>query len=76
VARVSSPIKQKIEFDYETGRFRTPEEIRRAAMHSISKAFDQYFDFESDDLRNIYRDRGKVIKIGTKPAPKKRGVKK
>ena len=51
-------------------KFRTPEEIKRATMHSMNKAFERYFRIESEDLRDIYRDtvrkdeKGKVIKIG------------
>jgi integrase len=43
--------------------YRTPEEIKRATMHSTNKAFERYFNMESDDLRNIYEDTGKVIKF-------------
>ena len=46
---------------------RTPEEIKRATMHSTNKAFERYFRMESDDLRDIYSDttknRGQVIKL-------------
>ncbi|RLB81338.1 MAG: hypothetical protein DRH15_06820, partial [Deltaproteobacteria bacterium] len=34
--------------------FRSPEEIKRATMHSTNKAFDRYFQIELDDIRNIY----------------------
>ena len=48
-------------------KFRTPEEIRRATMHSTNKAFERYFRMESDDLRSIYKDttrqKGKIIKL-------------
>ena len=50
-------------------KFRTPEEIKRATMHSTNKAFERYFRIESEDLRDIYRDtvrkdeKGKVIKL-------------
>jgi integrase len=37
-------------------QYRTPEEIRRATMHSTNKAFERYFRIESEDLRSIYRD--------------------
>jgi integrase/ribosomal protein S27AE len=33
---------------------RTPEEIKKATMHSTNKAFDRYFDIEADDVRSIY----------------------
>lgn len=32
-------------------------------MHSTNKAFERYFNMESDDLGSIYQDTGKVIKI-------------
>ncbi len=32
-------------------------------MHSTNKAFERYFNMESDDLRNIYKDTGTVIKL-------------
>jgi len=41
--------------------YRTPEEIRRATIHSTNKAFERYFSMEADDLRSIDRDTGKVI---------------
>jgi len=37
-------------------KYRTPEEIKRATMHTTNKAFERYFRIESDDLRDIYRD--------------------
>jgi integrase len=33
----------------------SPEEIRRATMHSTNKAFERYFRIESDEVRNIYQ---------------------
>jgi hypothetical protein len=39
----------------------SPEEIKRATMHSTNKAFDRYCPMESDDLRGIYEDPSKVI---------------
>jgi hypothetical protein len=45
--------------------YRTPEEIRRATMHTTNKAFERYYSIEADDLRDIYSDTGKVIKIDT-----------
>jgi len=44
-------------------KHRTPEEIKRATMHSTNKAFERYFALESDDLREIYRDTGTVISM-------------
>jgi integrase len=35
---------------------RTPEEIKRATMHTTNKAFERYFQIEAEDVRNIYRD--------------------
>jgi integrase len=37
-------------------KYRTPEEIKRATMHSTNKAFERYFQIEADDLRAIYGD--------------------
>jgi len=31
-------------------------------MHSTNKAFERYFQIESDDLRSIHRDAGKAGK--------------
>lgn len=52
-------------------KFRTPEEIKRATMHSTNKAFERYFYIEGENLRDIYKDaqfnnekkRGEVRKI-------------
>jgi hypothetical protein len=43
--------------------YRSPEEIKRAIMQSTNEAFERYFTMESDDLRSIYEDTGKVIKF-------------
>lgn len=43
--------------------YRTPEEIKRATMHTTNKAFERYFDIEAEDLREIYQDAGKVIRL-------------
>jgi len=37
-------------------KYRTPEEIKRATMHSTNKAFERYFRMELDDVRDIYAD--------------------
>jgi len=37
-------------------KFRTPEEIKRATMHSTNKAFERYFYIEGESLRDIYKD--------------------
>ena len=34
--------------------FHSPEEIKRATMHTTNKAFDRYFIMELGDSRNIY----------------------
>ncbi len=45
-------------------KYRTPEEIKRATMHSTNKAFERYFYIESEELRDIYEDaRGKGRKV-------------
>jgi hypothetical protein len=52
-------------------KFRTPEKIKRATMHSTNKAFERYFYIEDERLRDIYKDaqfnnekkRGEVEKI-------------
>lgn len=43
--------------------FRSPEEIKRATMHSTNKAFERYFQIELEDVRNIY---GETIKAAPK----------
>jgi len=53
---------------------RSPEEIKRATMHSTNKAFDRYFQISLDDLREVYADtkvtpekvspeKGKLLKL-------------
>ncbi len=37
-------------------KHRTPEQIKRATMHSTSASFERYFQLEADDVRDIYRD--------------------
>jgi len=37
-------------------KHRSPEQIKRATMHSTNKAFDRYFRLEMDDVRDIYAD--------------------
>jgi hypothetical protein len=41
----------------------SPEEIRRATMHSTNKAFERYFQMESDDLRQMYES-ARRVKLG------------
>lgn len=40
----------------ELRRYRTPEEIKLASMHSTNKAFERYYRVEGDDIRRIYED--------------------
>jgi hypothetical protein len=40
-------------------------------MHSTNKAFERYFRFEGDDLRDIYRDT--TVKKGGKKVAKDSG---
>ena len=37
-------------------KFNSPEEIKRATMHSTNKAFERYFNIELEDVRNIYEN--------------------
>lgn len=52
-------------------KFFSPEEIKRATMHSTNQAFERYFTMESDDVRSIYKRSADVIKIDTVLTPKK-----
>jgi len=47
-------------------KFFSPEEIKRATMHSSNAAFERYFTMESDDLRSIYKRSAEVIEIADK----------
>ena len=42
-------------------KFFSPEEIKRATMHSTNQAFERYFCMESDDIRSIYKRSAEVI---------------
>ena len=42
---------------------------KRATMHSTNKAFERYFQFEGDDVREIYGDT-RLAPAGTRLAPK------
>ena len=35
--------------------FCSPEEIKRATMHTTNKAFERYFQIELDDVRGVYK---------------------
>lgn len=39
----------------------SPEQIKRATMHSTSKAFERYFRVESDEVRNIYETGNELL---------------
>ena len=48
----------------------SPEQIRKASMHSTNEAFERYFKLELDDVKNIYGmtkkkklGQGKIIKL-------------
>jgi len=45
-------------------RYRSPEEIKRAAMSETNKAFERYMGKDTDDeLRSVYRQSAKVISL-------------
>jgi integrase len=44
-------------------KFFSPEEIKRATMHSTNAAFERYFTMESDDVRSIYKRSAEVIEF-------------
>lgn len=45
-------------------RYRSPEEIKRAAMSETNKAFERYMGKDTDDdLRSVYKQSAKVISI-------------
>ncbi len=51
----------------------SPEQIKKASMHSTNAAFDRYFKLELDDVRNVYgrtkkrkERKGEVIKLDVK----------
>jgi len=41
-------------------QFHSPEEIKKATMHSTNKAFERYFQVELDDVKNVYQNTKKV----------------
>lgn len=41
----------------------SPEEIKRATMHSTNAAFERYFCMEAEDVRSIYRQAAEVIEF-------------
>jgi hypothetical protein len=47
-------------------KYRSPEEIKRAAMSETNKAFERYMGKDTDDdLRSVYRQSAEVIAIDT-----------
>jgi hypothetical protein len=43
-------------------KYRSPEEIKRAAMSETNKAFERYMGKDTDDdLRSVYRQSAKVV---------------
>jgi integrase len=40
--------------------FHSPEEIKRATMHTTNKAFERYFNIPLEDVRNIYQNTKKA----------------
>ena len=56
-------------------KYRSPEEIKRAAMSETNKAFERYMGKDTDDdLRSVYRQSADVVSLptaGTVPAPGK-----
>ena len=50
--------------------FCSPEQIKKASMHSTNAAFEIYFQLELDDVKNIYEmtkkknhGKGQIIKL-------------
>lgn len=41
----------------------SPEQIKRATMHTTNAAFERYFTMESDDVRSIYKKSADVIEF-------------
>lgn len=50
-------------------KFRSPEEVRKASMHSTNRAFERYFQLQAEDLRNIYADTRYKNEGGTEVEP-------
>jgi len=41
--------------------FHSPEEIKRATMHSTNKAFERYYKIELDDIKSVYENTARKI---------------
>ena len=44
-------------------QFKTPEQIRRATMHSTNKAFERYFRVELEEVKDVYQATMRFSKI-------------
>lgn len=51
--------------------FNSPEEIKRATMHTTNKAFERYFQIELEDVRGVYGNTSRNIKKKDFKQPKK-----
>jgi hypothetical protein len=54
-------------------KYHSPEEIKKASFHSTNKAFDRYFQIETDDVRSIYSKTQGGPKVGPKLAHIEKG---
>jgi len=54
----------------------SPEQIKRATMHSTNKAFERYFMIEADDMRDIYKTATPDTETDTRLIPRNEGVEK
>ena len=45
-------------------QFKTPEQIRRATMHSTNKAFERYFRVELEEVKDVYELTGEYAARG------------
>jgi hypothetical protein len=52
----------------------SPEQIKRATLHSTSKAFDRYFQSSADNLRELYEEASVKVLSKKNETPKKRQV--
>jgi len=52
----------------------SPEEIKRATMHSTNKAFERYFMIEADDMRDIYKTATPHTETDTRLIPDNEGI--
>jgi hypothetical protein len=52
--------------------FCSPEQIKRATMHTTNKAFERYFQIELDDVRQVYQKTYPDKKLTKKSSQPKR----